>query len=291
MSDYQEAIAIGRAINATRDPAEMRRLIGRRRLVRAASTSRRPCSNSRPGPRPGLRGPVQHRDPLTPSKWQGPWGAGNSPRAHTQGNHHDSITHSDPVPPAPRLSPGRGRRDRLPARSPLLQPHDLPHRGSRGRPRHARRLDDRAGGRGGHEEAFTAALPEVPFDSPAWDAEDAFLDAELLATDRHPWPVPTVGDDDRMIPPDAVLVPPELEDFDAWDARQAGVMAEACACRPAPSSSPRSTSPPPRTGPTSPMADGGRGQAAQPASDRRRGPRARAGPGGPLLGRVAAGDP
>ena len=36
MTDYEESREIDRALRATRDPAEMRRLIGRRRLVRAA---------------------------------------------------------------------------------------------------------------------------------------------------------------------------------------------------------------------------------------------------------------
>jgi hypothetical protein len=49
-------------------------------------------------------------------------------------------------------------------------------------------------------EVFIAALPEVAGDGPAWDREDVFLDAELLAQDRHPWPIPTVGDDDRFGP-------------------------------------------------------------------------------------------
>jgi hypothetical protein len=36
MSDYDQACEIDKALNATRDPTEMARLIGRRRLVRAA---------------------------------------------------------------------------------------------------------------------------------------------------------------------------------------------------------------------------------------------------------------
>jgi hypothetical protein len=52
------------------------------------------------------------------------------------------------------------------------------------------------------EEAFVAALPEVAGDSPAWDREDIFMDVELLAAGIHPWPIPAVGDDDRMEPDD-----------------------------------------------------------------------------------------
>lgn len=36
MTDYEESREIDRALNATRDPAEMRRLIGLRRLIRAS---------------------------------------------------------------------------------------------------------------------------------------------------------------------------------------------------------------------------------------------------------------
>jgi hypothetical protein len=74
-------------------------------------------------------------------------------------------------------------------------------------------------------EVFVDALPEVPFDSPAWDRDTGVLfDAAMLAGGNHPWPIPTLGDDDRTVPPDADLVPPELEDFDhlgpSWAARQ-----------------------------------------------------------------------
>jgi hypothetical protein len=51
-------------------------------------------------------------------------------------------------------------------------------------------------------EVFIDALPEVAGDSPAWDREDVFLDAEMLADNVHPWPIPTVGDDDRTEPDD-----------------------------------------------------------------------------------------
>jgi hypothetical protein len=59
------------------------------------------------------------------------------------------------------------------------------------------------------ESAFVDALPELPYDNACWDREDFFLDAELLAADRHPWPFVHVGDDDRESP----------DAFDAaWDA-------------------------------------------------------------------------
>jgi hypothetical protein len=35
MSDYEQDLAISKALNATRDPVEMRRLLTRRKLVRA----------------------------------------------------------------------------------------------------------------------------------------------------------------------------------------------------------------------------------------------------------------
>jgi hypothetical protein len=60
-------------------------------------------------------------------------------------------------------------------------------------------------------DVFVASLPEVPFDSPAWDRDTSVIfDVEMLVEDNHPWPIPTVGDDDRTIPPDADLVPPEV---------------------------------------------------------------------------------
>jgi hypothetical protein len=46
-------------------------------------------------------------------------------------------------------------------------------------------------------EVFIGALPAVELDAEAWDREDVFLDAGLLADGRHPWPIPAVGDDDR----------------------------------------------------------------------------------------------
>jgi hypothetical protein len=51
-------------------------------------------------------------------------------------------------------------------------------------------------------EVFVAALPEVADDSPAWDREDVFMDVELIQLGTHPWPIPTVGDDDRTEPDD-----------------------------------------------------------------------------------------
>ena len=64
----------------------------------------------------------------------------------------------------------------------------------------------------GAEAAFVDALEPVPFDSPAWDGEVMCLDAGMLAEGNHPWPIPTrpEDDDDRTIPPDAELVPPEV---------------------------------------------------------------------------------
>jgi hypothetical protein len=62
-------------------------------------------------------------------------------------------------------------------------------------------------------EAFVGGLPDVPPDDPAWDDQTFVLDAEMLAEGNHPWPIPTrpEDDDDRSMPPDAVLMPPELE--------------------------------------------------------------------------------
>jgi hypothetical protein len=61
-------------------------------------------------------------------------------------------------------------------------------------------------------EVFIEALPEVAGDSPAWDRDDMFLDAALLADGTHPWPIPTVADDDRTEPDDFAAA--ALEDLD-----------------------------------------------------------------------------
>lgn len=70
------------------------------------------------------------------------------------------------------------------------------------------------------EAVFVDALPALDPASDAWDREDFFLDCAMLAAGSHPWPIPVVGDDDRTIPPDAVVVPPELEpdDFEPTEA-------------------------------------------------------------------------
>jgi hypothetical protein len=61
------------------------------------------------------------------------------------------------------------------------------------------------------EEAFVEALDAVPSDSDAWDRPDAFLDVESLLDPRSAVGVePPAGD--RSIPPDAAIVPPELDD-------------------------------------------------------------------------------
>jgi hypothetical protein len=62
------------------------------------------------------------------------------------------------------------------------------------------------------EEAFVDALPALDPASEAWDRDTSVIfDVEMLAEGNHPWPIPAVGDDDRTVPPDAVLIPPELE--------------------------------------------------------------------------------
>jgi hypothetical protein len=50
------------------------------------------------------------------------------------------------------------------------------------------------------EAVFVAELPEVPYDSPAWDREDVVMDRELLVMDKHPWPIVGGPDDDRAEP-------------------------------------------------------------------------------------------
>jgi hypothetical protein len=53
------------------------------------------------------------------------------------------------------------------------------------------------------ELVFVAELEPVPFDSPAWDRDTSvILDAGMLADGTHPFPIPTVGDDDRAEPDD-----------------------------------------------------------------------------------------
>jgi hypothetical protein len=64
------------------------------------------------------------------------------------------------------------------------------------------------------EQVFADSLPAVPPDSPAWDRDTSVIfDVEMLAEGVHPWPIPTRPEDDdtRAVPPDAVLLPPELE--------------------------------------------------------------------------------
>jgi hypothetical protein len=62
------------------------------------------------------------------------------------------------------------------------------------------------------EEAFVEALDAVPGNSDAWDRPDAFLDVESLLEPRGAVPdEPPAGD--RSIPPDAVIMPPELDDY------------------------------------------------------------------------------
>jgi hypothetical protein len=61
------------------------------------------------------------------------------------------------------------------------------------------------------EEAFVEALDAVPGDSDAWDRPDAFLDVESLLEPRRAVGVEPPAED-RTIPADAVLMPPELEE-------------------------------------------------------------------------------
>jgi hypothetical protein len=72
-------------------------------------------------------------------------------------------------------------------------------------------LEDEAGASG----AFLRALPAVPYDDPAWDDESVILDVAMLAAGTHPFPMP--DDDGRDIPPDAAVVPPELDPDDDDD--------------------------------------------------------------------------
>ena len=65
------------------------------------------------------------------------------------------------------------------------------------------------------EMVYVGSLGDVPYDSPAWHRDRGVtFDAALLAKGIHPWPVPvTPGPDDRSVPPDADLVPPEALDL------------------------------------------------------------------------------
>ncbi len=60
-------------------------------------------------------------------------------------------------------------------------------------------------------EVFVSTLPEVPSDSPAWNYPAVYVDREsiLEAAGGHP------DDEDRSIPPQAIVVPPELDPDDA----------------------------------------------------------------------------
>jgi hypothetical protein len=44
------------------------------------------------------------------------------------------------------------------------------------------------------EAVFVAALPEVPFDSEAWDHDEVFLDVAMLIEQTHPFPLPDEPD-------------------------------------------------------------------------------------------------
>jgi hypothetical protein len=53
------------------------------------------------------------------------------------------------------------------------------------------------------EAVFVHALPAVEPDSEAWDRDTSLImDVELLLRGEHPFPIPTVGDDDRAGPDD-----------------------------------------------------------------------------------------
>jgi hypothetical protein len=89
----------------------------------------------------------------------------------------------------------------------------LAHAAAEGTPTGSPYLEpgDEAGSNG----AFIRALEPVPYSSPAWDLEDVILDAAMLAAGTHPFPMP--DDDGRDIPPDAAVVPPELDPDDDDD--------------------------------------------------------------------------
>jgi hypothetical protein len=46
----------------------------------------------------------------------------------------------------------------------------------------------------GANSVFCDALDLVPYNAPAWDHDDVFLDAELLAAGTHPFPMPEPPD-------------------------------------------------------------------------------------------------
>jgi hypothetical protein len=83
----------------------------------------------------------------------------------------------------------------------------LAHAATEGTPTGSPYLDpeDEAGA----TDAFVDALAPVPCDSLAWDDPGVYLDAESIreAADGR-------GAVDRSIPADAVLEPPELDDFE-----------------------------------------------------------------------------
>jgi hypothetical protein len=62
---------------------------------------------------------------------------------------------------------------------------------------------------------FESELEPVPYDSDVWDRDTGVLfDAAMLAEGNHPWPLVQDCSDDRTIPPDADLLPPELDPDD-----------------------------------------------------------------------------
>jgi hypothetical protein len=65
---------------------------------------------------------------------------------------------------------------------------------------------------------FEESLEPIPFDDEAWDKyEDMVMDARLLASNEHPFPIPAQGDDDRafdaaMEADDAAMPLPAIPD-------------------------------------------------------------------------------
>jgi hypothetical protein len=121
-----------------------------------------------------------------------------------------STTRGIPLDRNPALRPG------LDALSLWLAEHDysmpaidriLAHTAAEGTPTGSPYLD--AGDEAGATEAFVDALEPVPGDSPAWDDPAVYLDVESLREAAG-----SPGDADRSIPADAMLVPPELDDFE-----------------------------------------------------------------------------
>jgi hypothetical protein len=53
------------------------------------------------------------------------------------------------------------------------------------------------------EMCYEESLPAVPYDRESWDREDCFLDTRLMASNEHPFPIPTTGEDDREYPSEA----------------------------------------------------------------------------------------